>query len=533
MFRPRPLTIDALTTLLLNGGPAVLAELKGTSVASQPGPAGSQSGLPAASKAASSPDAAPNARANTPTSTTPGETSAPPVGGETLSSHGPPIDPHSTGPDKGSTAPGRSADASAETTTAKPGVPDQPSATSIPATSIAMLTPTPVNPQPAPIRSSDPSVTAAQRVTGPGGPAGVVSSRQADGGDRGRADLSAQNLRNSAEMEAPETRAAVVAQVARGLMGALKQNEASGRGGEVVLRLQPRALGDLKIKVTMQGEGLGAEFHASTKQARDLLGDSLLALRADLESKGLTVHRLDVQLHNAGDKPAPENGSKDPQGMVGHDAGGAPLNQQHAGRGWSGPPNERHAPAWPGVQEDEVQGATATCAPVVRNGSSTQSPDGEGVRMDAVSAISGGNGAAGQTVQPNAFSALNSEQFVKIMFTELSSQDPLKPNDSSAMLQQMSSLRSIQSDIDLSAKLQTIVSQNQMAGASGLIGRFVSGLADDDTRVTGRVASVSRTDAGPVLNLDGGQRVPFSSVDEMTDHIPAAPGGGGGVGGPG
>jgi len=142
--------------------------------------------------------------------------------------------------------------------------------------------------------------------------------------------------------------------------------------------------------------------------------------------------------------------------------------------------------------------------------------------MDAVSSLT--DAGSTQTTQPNAFSALNSEQFVKIMFTELSNQDPLKPNDSSAILQQMSSLRSIQSDIDLSTRLQTIVTQNQLAGAGGLIGRYVSGIAEDNTRVIGRVDSVSSTVAGPVLNLDTGGRVLFSNVDEMRENAPSLPG---------
>ena len=142
--------------------------------------------------------------------------------------------------------------------------------------------------------------------------------------------------------------------------------------------------------------------------------------------------------------------------------------------------------------------------------------------MDAVSSLT--DAGSTQTTQPNAFSALNSEQFVKIMFTELSNQDPLKPNDSSALLQQMSSLRSIQSDIDLSTRLQTIVTQNQLAGAGGLIGRYVSGIAEDNTRVIGRVDSVSSTVAGPVLNLDTGGRVLFSNVDEMRENAPSLPG---------
>jgi hypothetical protein len=36
---------------------------------------------------------------------------------------------------------------------------------------------------------------------------------------------------------------------------------------------------------------------------------------------------------------------------------------------------------------------------------------------------------------------------------------------------------------------------------------------------------VSSTASGPVLNLDNGSRVPFSSVDEMLDHAPPASGG--------
>lgn len=123
----------------------------------------------------------------------------------------------------------------------------------------------------------------------------------------------------------------------------------------------------------------------------------------------------------------------------------------------------------------------------------------------------------------DAFSDLNSQDFVKIMFTELSNQDPLKPNDSNALLQQMSNLRSIQSDIDLSSKLESLVSQNQMASASNLLGRYVSGLSETNERVVGVVATVSRTSDGPVLTLDDGTRVPFSQVDELAGAPPEDP----------
>jgi len=46
-------------------------------------------------------------------------------------------------------------------------------------------------------------------------------------------------------------------------MAALKNGDE--KGGEVVLRLQPRVLGELKIKVAMNGQQIGAEFQVSTK----------------------------------------------------------------------------------------------------------------------------------------------------------------------------------------------------------------------------------------------------------------------------
>jgi flagellar basal-body rod modification protein FlgD len=119
--------------------------------------------------------------------------------------------------------------------------------------------------------------------------------------------------------------------------------------------------------------------------------------------------------------------------------------------------------------------------------------------------------------QPDAYSGLKTDQFIKIMFTELQNQDPTKPNDSAALLQQISSIRQIQSDIEMGNKLDSLVTENQFASAGSLIGKLVSGVSEDNSRVVGQVISVSRTDTGPVLNLDDGSRVDFGNVDEFVD----------------
>ncbi len=121
----------------------------------------------------------------------------------------------------------------------------------------------------------------------------------------------------------------------------------------------------------------------------------------------------------------------------------------------------------------------------------------------------------------NAFSELTSEEFVKIMFTELSNQDPLKPNDSTQMLEQLSSLRSIQSDIELGNKLESIVTQNQLSTAGSLIGKYVSGLTEGGNRVVGEVVAVARTSDGPVLRLSNNYVLPFRNVDIMQGQLAA------------
>ena len=135
--------------------------------------------------------------------------------------------------------------------------------------------------------------------------------------------------------------------------------------------------------------------------------------------------------------------------------------------------------------------------------------------MDAVAALTqsvsrdSGPGSAG-------FSTLTSEDFTRIMFSELSRQDPMQPNDTNALLQQISSIRAIQSDMDLTANLKAMVSQNEFANAATLIGKAVSGATDDFRRVTGTVKGVSRTAKGAIVTLQDGSRIPLSGLDQIT-----------------
>lgn len=144
-----------------------------------------------------------------------------------------------------------------------------------------------------------------------------------------------------------------------------------------------------------------------------------------------------------------------------------------------------------------------------------------------MSSISGFNSTQPiSSTGPDAFSQLTSAEFLQIIFTELANQDPFEPNDSQAMLDQLSAIRSIEADTQFARQLGQLVKQNELAAASGLIGSLVSGISLDNRRVADLVVSVTQTDQGPVLNLFDGSRMFFSNVDEIVGPLndPADPG---------
>lgn len=81
------------------------------------------------------------------------------------------------------------------------------------------------------------------------------------------------------------------AQVGRGLAKALQNGE-----GSVTLRLKPQHLGQLNVRVDVRESQVTATFEARTAEAQRLLEGSRDALRQQLESRGLTVERIDVRL---------------------------------------------------------------------------------------------------------------------------------------------------------------------------------------------------------------------------------------------
>lgn len=117
----------------------------------------------------------------------------------------------------------------------------------------------------------------------------------------------------------------------------------------------------------------------------------------------------------------------------------------------------------------------------------------------------------------DAFSSLTSGDFMKIIFTELTNQDPLSPSETKDILEQISTIRAIESDIDLGERLETMARQNEITSSSSLVGKFVTGKTSAGAETAGYVDSVSITRDGPVLNLSSNTRVALKNLTEVVD----------------
>jgi len=95
------------------------------------------------------------------------------------------------------------------------------------------------------------------------------------------------------------------------------------------------------------------------------------------------------------------------------------------------------------------------------------------------------------TTGTDAFQDVDMSDFIKLMVTELSNQDPMNPMDNSEMLQQLSQMRSIASNDKLTGTLESMQLGQNMATGSSMLGQIIRGLDDNGSRTTGLVERVS------------------------------------------
>ena len=109
--------------------------------------------------------------------------------------------------------------------------------------------------------------------------------------------------------------------------------------------------------------------------------------------------------------------------------------------------------------------------------------------IDSISASGAGNLQA---------STLGMQDFLKILLTQLTYQDPLKPMDNQEFMAQMAQFTNLQQTQELNDKIGTLITNQAALQSVGLIGRTV----DLTSGVTGSVKALSLSGDAPVLTVE-------------------------------
>jgi len=110
---------------------------------------------------------------------------------------------------------------------------------------------------------------------------------------------------------------------------------------------------------------------------------------------------------------------------------------------------------------------------------------------------------------------LKSEDFIRMMITQLQYQDPLKPASNQELMAQMSQIGQLQASTQLQQTLKTLAMQNQIGTAGNLIGKMVQGLDENNDTVRGIVTSVRVEKQRVYLELDNGKTLPLENVTNV------------------
>lgn len=113
--------------------------------------------------------------------------------------------------------------------------------------------------------------------------------------------------------------------------------------------------------------------------------------------------------------------------------------------------------------------------------------------------------AAGPTAQSTATSAfgLSFESLLRIILTQLTYQDPLKPVDNFEFVSQLAQFSQIQQGQTMNDRLQALVTAQSTLQAAGLLGRTID-IPSGNAVISGKVTAVTLQNGDPLLTIRTG-----------------------------
>jgi flagellar basal-body rod modification protein FlgD len=119
-----------------------------------------------------------------------------------------------------------------------------------------------------------------------------------------------------------------------------------------------------------------------------------------------------------------------------------------------------------------------------------------------------------QATGSDAFKDLNLDTFIQLLVSELQNQDPMNPMDNAQILNQVSQIRAIESNTRLTDTLGSVLRGQNVATASSLLGKKISGLTDKGDKVQGVVDRVTVADDTTTVHV-GTSEVSLKNIGEI------------------
>ena len=114
---------------------------------------------------------------------------------------------------------------------------------------------------------------------------------------------------------------------------------------------------------------------------------------------------------------------------------------------------------------------------------------------------------------------LSQQDFLKLLVTQMTSQDPMKPTDSQDLLSQMTQFSTLNANTALQTQLAQMQTLNEFSQAGSLLGKQVTLQLDDTTTAQGLVTDVDTSGNVPQIIVNG-QHFSLAQVLSVANPAP-------------
>lgn len=137
----------------------------------------------------------------------------------------------------------------------------------------------------------------------------------------------------------------------------------------------------------------------------------------------------------------------------------------------------------------------------------------------SVSAITSATAAGVGATEPRVpQKVLDQDDFLKLLMTQFTSQDPMQPMKDTAFIAQMAQFTALEQSKSMTADIAALREQQQILQANGMLGRNVVVQVDGGLVAQGTVAAVQMEAGTPKLVVNG-QAYELSQVLNITPAI--------------